>query len=110
MYLAWKFSSFRVARRILPILDLRTTPDSTFATYCRVFGLDLPPGLNPLLTSCVWCTWLGNIQVSVLHGGFCPFWTPRTPPGSTFATHCQVFGPYLPPGLYPLLTSCVLCT
>jgi hypothetical protein len=65
--------------RILPVLGPQDPPGSTLVTITQLFVLPSPPGLHSGLTGSVWVAWFPHFQVSVLHGGFCPFWAPRTP-------------------------------
>src|ERR1700704_4193482 len=90
-----------------PFWAPQDTPGSTLATITQVFFLSSPPGLHSGLTGSVWVAWLPHFQVSVLHGGFCPFWAPQDTPGSTLVTIPQVFILSLPPELYPRLTGSV---
>ena len=76
-------------------------------TITQVFVLPSPPGLHSGLTGSVWVAWLPHFQVSVLHGGFCPFWAPQDTPGSTLVTITQVFVLPSPPGLHSGLTGSV---
>ncbi len=87
--------------------DSQDTPGSTLVTIPQVFVLPSPPGLHSGLTGSVWVAWLPHFQVSVLHGGFCPFWAPQDTPGSTLVTITQVFVLPSPPGLYSGVTGCV---
>ena len=105
--LASTFSGFRVARQILPVLGPPGPPGSTLVTISRVLVASSLPGLHPGLTGSVWIAWLPHFQVSVLHGGFCPFWAPQGPPGSTLVTITQVFVLLSPPGLHSGLTGIV---
>ena len=105
--LASTFSGFRVARQILPVLGPPGPPGSTLVTITQVFVLPSPPGLHSGLTGSVWVAWLPHFQVSVLHGGFCPFWALQDPPGSTLVTISQVFILFSLYGLYPRLTSSI---
>ena len=105
--LASTFLGFRVARLILPVLASQDPPGSTLVTISRVLVVTSLPGLHPGLTGSVWIAWLPHFQVSVLHGGFCPFWAPQHTPGSTLVTITQVFVLPSPPGLYSGLTGSV---
>ena len=105
--LASTFSGFRVARRILPVLGPPGHRGSTLVTITQVFVLSSPLGLHSGLTGIVWVAWLPHFQVSLLYGGFCPFWAPQDTPGSTLVTIPQEFVLPSPSGLHSGLTGSV---
>src|SRR5712671_5042252 len=105
--LASTFSGFCVAGRILPVLGPQNPPGSTLVTISRVLVASSLPGLHSGLTGSVGVAWLPQFQVSVLHGGFCPFWAPQDPPGSTLVTIPHVFVLFSLPEIYPGLTDSI---